>query len=238
LVPLLPMFSRLADPYDWPELKLRIRQGMVLTAITMLPLSALMMALAFPLVRIVYERYAFTSDTSQLVSSVLVAYSLGMFVYLGRDVLVRVFYALGDGDTPFRISVVNIGINAGLDYLLVKPFGAPGLVLATVLVNLISMVAMLWYLNRKLHGLPLQEWGIPLLQLLVISAIAGLSSWGTLNGSQYILGNQGLWVLLLQVCLAGAVGLVVFAILAIRLDLPELKTLVERLKQRFIKSKP
>ncbi|WP_019499222.1 murein biosynthesis integral membrane protein MurJ [Pseudanabaena sp. PCC 6802] len=237
LVPLLPMFSRLADPHDWPELKLRIRQGMMLTAITMLPLSALMMALAFPLVRIVYERYAFTSDTSQLVASVLVAYGLGMFVYLGRDVLVRVFYALGDGDTPFRISVVNIGINAGLDYLLVKPFGAPGLVLATVLVNLISMVVLLWYLNRKLYGFPWREWGIPLLQLVVISAIAGLSSWGILNGSQYILGDRGLWVLLLQVCLAGAAGLVVFAILVMRLDLPEVKTLVERLKQRFFKSK-
>jgi putative peptidoglycan lipid II flippase len=238
LVPLLPMFSRLADPYDWPELKLRIRQGMMLTAITMLPLSALMVALAFPVVRIVYERFAFTSDTSQLVASVLVAYSVGMFVYLGRDVLVRVFYALGDGDTPFRISVVNIGINAGLDYILVKPFGAPGLVFATVLVNLISMVAMLWYLNRKLHGLPLREWSLPLLQLTVISAIAGLSSWGILQGSQHLLGSQGLWVLLLQVCLAGAIGLVVFAILTIRLDLPEVKTLVERLKQRFLKSKP
>jgi putative peptidoglycan lipid II flippase len=237
LVPLLPMFSRLADPADWPELKLRIRQGMMLTAITMLPLSALMMALAFPLVRIVYERYAFTQDTSHLVASVLVAYGLGMFVYLGRDVLVRVFYALGDGDTPFRISVINIGINAALDYFLVKPFGAPGLVLATVLVNLISMVALLWYLNRKLHGLPLREWGLPLLQLTVISAIAGLSSWGILQGSQHIFGSRGLLVLLLQVCLAGAVGLVMFAMLVMRLNLPEVNTLVERLKQRFFKSK-
>jgi putative peptidoglycan lipid II flippase len=31
------------------------------------------------------------------------AYWLGMPAYLGRDVLVRVFYALGDVTTPFRL---------------------------------------------------------------------------------------------------------------------------------------
>jgi len=40
------------------------------------------------------------------------------FVYLGRDVLVRVFYALGDGITPFRVSMVSIFLNAVLAYVL------------------------------------------------------------------------------------------------------------------------
>ena len=35
------------------------------------------------------------------------AYGLGMPAYLARDVLVRVFYALGDGQTPFRVSVAG-----------------------------------------------------------------------------------------------------------------------------------
>jgi putative peptidoglycan lipid II flippase len=237
LVPLLPMFSRLADPSDWPELKLRIRQGIMLTAITMLPLSALMIALALPMVRVAYERGAFTNATSQFVASVLIAYSVGMFVYLGRDVLVRVFYALGDGDTPFRISIINIGINAFLDYFLVKPFGAPGLVLATVGVNVISMVALLWCLNRKLHGLPWREWSIPVLQLTLASAIAGFASWGTLKGSQHILGSDGLLIILLQLCLAGGVGLGVFALLVVRLNLPEVSTVVDRVRQRFFRPK-
>ena len=59
LVPFLPIFSRLTDPRDWPELKDRIRQSLILTALTMLPLSALMITLAGPIVRVVYERYAF-----------------------------------------------------------------------------------------------------------------------------------------------------------------------------------
>ena len=70
LVPLLPIFSRLADPKDWTELKDKIRQGLMLTGITMLPLGAIMFALSFPIVRVVYERGAFGIKDSQLVGSV------------------------------------------------------------------------------------------------------------------------------------------------------------------------
>ncbi|MBA2748274.1 MAG: murein biosynthesis integral membrane protein MurJ, partial [Tatlockia sp.] len=146
LVPMLPIFSRLADPQDWDELKGRIRQGLLITAITMLPLGAITIALAVPIVRVVYERGAFDRNASQLVSSLLVMYGIGMFVYLGRDVLVRVFYALGDGDTPFRISMVSIFFNIIFAYVFFKMLGAPGLVLATVVVNIISMLLLFWML--------------------------------------------------------------------------------------------
>lgn len=235
LVPLMPIFARLAAPENWEELKQRIRQGLTMTAITMLPLSALMIVLALPISRVVYERYAFKIEDSYLTASVLVAYSVGMFVYLGRDVLVRVFYGLGDADTPFRISIVNIFINALLDFFLVKPFGAPGLVLATVGVNLLSMLMMLWILNRRLHGLPLKEWSVPVLGLAVGSAIAGIATWVTLWATQKALGTEGLLVQLLQLLIAGIVGLVIYALIATQLKLPEVDLLVDRLKQRFFK---
>jgi putative peptidoglycan lipid II flippase len=186
LVPLLPIFSRLADPKDWVELKDRIRQGLLLTGVTMLPLSAMMIALSQPIVRVIYERYAFKAADSQLVGSVLLASSLGMFVYLGRDVLVRVFYALGDGGTPFKISVVNIFLNALFDFLLWKPLGAPGLVLATVCVNVISCIALLWSLDRRLNGLPWRSF-IPLFSLAAASIVTGLATWGTSLGFQRLI---------------------------------------------------
>ncbi|MGA7932380.1 MAG: murein biosynthesis integral membrane protein MurJ [Kovacikia sp.] len=235
LVPLMPIFARLAAPENWSELKIRMRQGLLMTAITMLPLSALMVALAVPISRVVYERYAFKVEDSYLTASVLVAYSVGMFVYLGRDVLVRVFYGLGDGATPFRISIINIFINALLDFLFVKPFGAPGLVLATVGVNLISMIMLLWILNRRLNGLPLRDWGIPTLGLIIGSLLAGLACWGTLWGTQHLLGTEGLLIQLGQILISGCVGFLLFAIIAAQLRLPEVDLLVNRFRQRFLR---
>lgn len=233
LVPLLPMFARLAAPENWPELKGRIRQGLLLTALTMLPLGALMVALAVPIVQVIYERGAFKATDSLFVASLLVAYSLGMFVYLARDVLVRVFYALGDGNTPFRISIVNIFLNAILDYFLVQYFGAPGLVLATVGVNFTSTIALLWLLNRKLNGLPLLEWSFPLLSLTGASVVAGFASWGVSLGLQQVWLVQGLLLRLLQLSLAGFVGLAIFAAIAVLMKLPEVDIFAARLRQKF-----
>nr|WP_228035236.1 murein biosynthesis integral membrane protein MurJ [Oculatella sp. LEGE 06141] len=235
LVPFLPIFSRLAEPAQWDELKVRIRQGLFLTALTMLPLSAIMITLAFPIVRVIYERFAFDEDASQIVTPVLIAYGIGMFFYLGRDVLVRVFYALGDGETPFRISIINIVINGVLDYVLVGPLGAPGLVLATVGVNLISTIALLVLLDRKLNGLPWRDWSLPTLQLTGISVLAGIACWGTLQGCERLLGTEGFLVQLLQLGASSLVGLAVFALLSTRLNLPEVDMLVGRLRQRFFR---
>jgi putative peptidoglycan lipid II flippase len=237
LVPLLPIFSRLTDPQDWGDLKIRIRQGLILSAFTMLPLGALMITLAVPIVRVVYERGAFQKDESQLVASLLIAYGTGMFVYLARDVLVRVFYALGDGDTPFRISSINIFLNVVLAYLFINVLnlGAPGLVLTTVGVNLSSTLMLLWLLHRKIHGLPLLEWSLPILGMTAGSVVAGAASYGTLEVSQRLLGRDGLPVQLLQLSLAGLVGISIFAIITTYMKLPEVDAFVVRLRQRVFK---
>ncbi|MEY3735354.1 MAG: murein biosynthesis integral rane protein MurJ [Cyanobacteriota bacterium] len=199
LVPLLPVFSRLAAPEDRPELVARIRQGLMLSSACMLPLGALMVGLADPLVALVYERGAFDHQAARLVGQLLMAYGIGMPAYLGRDVLVRVFYALGDGTTPFRFSMAGIGFNALFDWLLVGAptpwgltlpalnFGAPGLVLATVLVNLLTCGALLLALRQKLGGLPLRLWLRDSLRLAAASVLMAAVAWS----SSWLLGRPG-----------------------------------------------
>ncbi|MCY7332569.1 MAG: murein biosynthesis integral membrane protein MurJ [Pseudanabaena sp. CAN_BIN31] len=237
LVPLFPVLSKLTDPENWGELKERIRQGLMLTALTMLPLSALMVALALPISQVVYERYAFDREASELTGIVLMAYSVGMFVYLGRDVLVRVFYALGDGETPFKISIVNIFLNGIFDYFLIQKFGVAGLVLSTVSVNVISMFAMLYILDRRLNGMSLKSWSITILGLFTASAIAGGASWGiynflsrdfaSMNAVQRFAGGLG------GIAIASTVGLLIFGAIAMQMKIPEIQTLTNQIKRRF-----
>ncbi|ELR99580.1 murein biosynthesis integral membrane protein MurJ [Gloeocapsa sp. PCC 73106] len=233
LVPLLPKLSRLSAPESREELKLRIRQGLILTALTMLPLSAIFVALALPIVQLVYQRYAFQADASLLVAPVLTVYGLGMFFYLGRDVLVRVFYALGDGETPFRISLINIVLNAVLNFFLIKVFGIPGLVLATVGVNIFSMILFLLILDRRLQGLPLKSWLATIVALFGATFVAGSGSWFCNWGLQSLWGDQGWFILLLNITLSTSVAVVLFGAIALQLKLPELEILLRQLKQKF-----
>jgi putative peptidoglycan lipid II flippase len=236
LVPFLPVFSRLTDPESWGELKSRVRQGILITAVAMLPLGALMLALSKPIVQLVYERGVFDPEASAITASVLAAYAFGMFVYLGRDILVRVFYALGDGQTPFRISMVNIGFNALFDYLLVERFGVPGLVLATVSVNVISMIALTYFLNKRLNGVGWQGWVLPIVGLTGASFAGGSVSWWVAHQIAAQIPTANFFTFALQLAIAGSSGLLVFLIIATQLRIPEVKLFVNGIVGRFKKA--
>jgi len=238
LVPLLPVFARLTAPADRPALVDRIRQGLMLSSASMLPLGALFVALAGPIVALVYERGAFDNQAAVIVTSLLMAYGFGMPVYLGRDVLVRVFYALGDGTTPFRWSVAGIGLNVIFDWTLVGGptpwgqqlpalnFGAPGLVLATVGVNAITCLALLLALQSRLGGLPLRVWARDSLLLLGAAAVAGGAAWVL---ASFVAWPQGLVGLGLQLGLSGAMGLALYGWMATAAGVPEAQQLVNQL---------
>jgi putative peptidoglycan lipid II flippase len=242
LVPLLPLYARLTAPDDRPELVARIRQGLMLSNASMLPLGALMVALAGPIVALIYERGAFDSQAASLVAGLLMAYGVGMPAYLARDVLVRVFYALGDGNTPFRFSVAGIGLNVVFDWLLVggpSPwglqlpalnFGAPGLVLATVGVNVFTCTGLLLALRNRLGGLPLRLWGRDTLLLTGAAVAAGLVAWGLASAVAWPGGRGGR---LLETSLCSALALAVYGLGASAAGVPEARQLQRQLLQRL-----
>ena len=237
LVPLLPVFARLSAPEQRNELIARIRQGVMLSNASMLPLGALMIALAAPIVALIYERGSFDAAAAQLVVGILMAYGLGMPAYLARDVLVRVFYALGDGQTPFRISVAGIGLNVGFDWLLVggpSPSGlmvpalnagAPGLVLATVAVNVITCLVLLLALQPSWGGYPCRS-GAATAAADLSAVVAGIIAWAM---AQWIQWPDHLFGLALQVALCGGVGAGLYGLLASSFGVPEARQLSRQL---------
>jgi putative peptidoglycan lipid II flippase len=188
-------------------------------------------------VALVYERGAFDAGAAVLVGGLLMAYGVGMPAYLARDVLVRVFYALGDGTTPFRFSVAGIGLNVAFDWLLVGGptpwglqlpalnFGAPGLVLATVGVNVITCLGLLLALGQRLGGLPLLGWARDTLLLLVASLLAGLAAWALASQVDWPADLVGrLW----QTGLSGGVGLLLYTAVAGALRVPEAQQMIHQ----------
>ena len=241
LVPLLPVYARLTAPADRPELVSRIRQGLMLSNASMLPLGALMIALAGPIVAVVYERGAFGAEAASLVGALLMAYGLGMPAYLARDVLVRVFYALGDATTPFRWSVAGIGLNALFDWVLVGgptpwgrqlpglDFGASGLVLATVAVNLITCGALLLALRSWLGALPLRLWARDTGLLLLAALLAGGVAWLVAG---VVAWPRGLVGSLMQLGIAAAFATGTYGLASSLAGVPEARQLVLMLRRR------
>ena len=243
LVPLLPALSRLISSTDCrPALINKIRQSLMLSTASTVPLGALFVVLGGPIVSLIYQRGAFNSAATELVTSLLIAYGIGMPAYLGRDVLVRIFYALGDGNTPLKLSLVGIGLNIFLDWFLVGQslpwmwgtlsplrFGAPGIILATVAVNCLTCLALLLVLHHKLGGLPLLSWLSDSICLLAAGLIGGLAAWSL---SQKMIWPAGTPGYLLQISVSGVVGLTTYIAIAGMMGIPEMAVLALHFKRR------
>ena len=109
-------------------------------------------------------------------------------------------------------------------------FGAPGLVLATVAINLLTCLALLVGLQQQVGGLPLRRWGMDLLRL----AIAGvLAAGGAGILVTVVPWPAGLLGLLLQVSAPGLLGLALFALIGEQLQVPEVREVTQLVVGRF-----
>ncbi|KAI3463043.1 hypothetical protein Pfo_019706 [Paulownia fortunei] len=155
VLPLVPTFSKLVKTSSWERLVDNLERALLLCMVLLLPIFSIMRILAEPIIHVLFERFAFDSSASALVSTLFLAYSLGAPFFIARDLLVAVFYALGDGKGPFLVSAGAVALNAILDWLSVSRFdlGAKGLALSTSFTAAVSAFLLFHLLKRKLSGL-------------------------------------------------------------------------------------
>ncbi|XXG79718.1 hypothetical protein AAC387_Pa09g0729 [Persea americana] len=156
MLPLIPTFSRLEKSSSWPSLKENLQQAILLCVASVLPITLSVCVLAKEIISILFQRFAFDSAASTLVSSLLICYSIGSPFHVIRELLVVVYYALEDGKLPFLISVAAILLNGILDWLFISQFnlGAQGLVFSTSFVTALSMLMLFYLLLKKLPDAP------------------------------------------------------------------------------------
>jgi putative peptidoglycan lipid II flippase len=237
LIPLLPVYSRLSGEEDRSELLSKIRQGLITLAIAVLPLMAFCIALSEPIVQIIYQRGAFNSKATQLVSGLFIAGTVGMFSFLGRDLMIRLFYVLGDGKTPLIMSFLGIALNFALDFLLIKWIGAPGIPLATTGVTTITFVGLAWLFRKKVGPLGWRSGLFGPLAILFIGALfTGALTWGVYAGLQHFWPGEYFFAVLTKLLIALSIGLASQALWLWRLDFPEITLFRNQILRRFKKS--
>ena len=151
-VPRMPLLAQDAARSNWREFDSKCRDmaraGMHLG----LPLAVSLVVFAQEIVKLVYERSAFTPASTVQVVPVLTVYACGISLFIWRDVLVRAFYAMGRGRVPAITSASALVANAALNAFLCERVATPaaGLVLSTVIVTAVSVCVLTAVLKRAL----------------------------------------------------------------------------------------
>ncbi len=196
---LLPTLSGLAAEKNYPEFRATLRQGVAYLLFVNLLASVLLLVLAEPIVRLIFEYRRFDKGSTADVSLALACLAPGLVCFSGVNILARAFFALGDTRTPMRISVLCFALNLGFVLLFLPGYRAAGLGVANTLSSIFNVGCLIYALRRKLGRL---EWGSlwrTLRGALGATVLAGLVAWAVNRGWATRFGHATLWLRLGQV---------------------------------------
>jgi len=153
----LPSLSRLAARGDQEALGRTFAFGMRLTLFVALTATALLVALAEPVVTLLFQRGQFDAESVRGTSQALMAQGLGIWLVAAVRQLVSMYYALGDTRTPVAVAAADLCVFVVLALLLRGPFGHVGVGLAVTGSSAVQMLLLWRGLRRKLPTLHTRE---------------------------------------------------------------------------------
>jgi putative peptidoglycan lipid II flippase len=150
---LFPTLSRFATRRDFNGLRGTMANGVRLIALMLIPSAVLMIVLAHPITRLIYQRGVFTSHATDLVATAMIFWALSLPAQGISLLFSRTFFSLQRPWITTAIAVANLVVNVGLSALLYKPFGIAGIVLGSVAGTLTMALLQGYQLSRLLHGI-------------------------------------------------------------------------------------
>jgi putative peptidoglycan lipid II flippase len=230
---LLPTLAGLASAKKYPEFRQTLNQGLSYLAFANLIASAIALALAVPIVRLIFERGKFGPDATLRVGLSLACLAPGLLMFSMNNILGRAFYALNDIKTPMKISVLCLVLNLGFAFWLVQPYREAGLGVANTLSASLNLALLVYALRRKLKHLGLEGLVHALLVLVPAAVLAGViaSVLGWLWDQKF--GHGTLTAKLGAVFVPGGIAVLVYWRVALWAKVPAARDTAELLFRRF-----
>jgi putative peptidoglycan lipid II flippase len=233
LVPILPRFTEQVASNRIDDLKSELSKALRLLWFLALPIAALLMAIPTPIIKLLFERGKFTTHSTEMVTTVMLFLAPGIFFYLARDLITRVFYAHQDSKTPFLVAIAAIILQTVLDWLFVFQMktGIAGIAIATTLVTVFNLFALTFFARKKIGRLGTTKLIYPTAIMLIASAACGAIAW-LVSGQTTQLIPQNFVGQVISLSLSCGLGLVAYLIICVLFKLEEPSSVASRLIKR------
>jgi putative peptidoglycan lipid II flippase len=188
---LFPTLSRLAARRDPAGMRRTVGNGIRQINLLLIPSAAVMAVLAEPIVRLVYQRGEFTPYSTHLVSTALFWFSFSL-PFAGVNLLLgRTFFALKRPWIPTGLAAMNIVVDIIVSLALYKPLGIAGLVIGTVVANIVMTWLQLRRLRAGFNGrLEGAQTTMITVRILIATAIITVIAWALWKGLESLLGTS------------------------------------------------
>ncbi len=228
---LFPTLARYAARADFDRLRSTMANGTRQILLLLVPAAASILVLAEPMTRLVYQRGVFDAQSTELVSEALFWFAVSL-PFSGVFLLqTRTFFSLQRPWVPTLVGVANLVITAAVAFLLYEPYGIGGIVAATSLATIMSVLIGGGILHRALGRLELVQLIWSGSRILVSAALlAGVSfiTWDVLDEAL----GRGLGGQIVSLGIALAAGAIVYGVALTLLRVPEMSQVLGLLRRR------
>ncbi len=205
---LLTELSGLVGEKNFPEFRRALREGLLHMMFVNALATVLLIVLAGPMIRLLFEHGVFTAVSTARATGALALLAPGLICFSANNILSRAFYALNDTRTPMLISLFCLALNLVLVFFLAIPLQQRGLAAANT-VSAIANSALLFYaLKRALPRFSLREMAPVIFSISILAAVAAVVAWGTQHLAEARWGHATLLArvaaVFLPITLAGA----------------------------------
>jgi len=147
--PILPKLSKLFAQGRTEEFQSTFGLGMRLIVFFTLPSTAGLILLRKPIVNLLFERGAFTRETTDAVAFALLFYAMGVFAFAAVKLAATVFYAQKDTKTPVIVATVALVSNVILNIILMQFLAHGGLALASSIASFLNFGLLVFLAGKK-----------------------------------------------------------------------------------------
>ncbi|MCP2597473.1 murein biosynthesis integral membrane protein MurJ, partial [Candidatus Aminicenantes bacterium AC-335-G13] len=176
-IALLPTLSEQAAQRKMPEMKKTLIFSLKLIVLITLPSLTGLLLLSKPIIQVLFERGAFVEHSTNLTSTALVFFSIGLPFISGSKILNTVYYSLKDTKTPVIIAAITMVFYLSLSFILMKPLKVGGIALALSLAEAVGLFLLWIFLERKIGGIPKRELFIFSFKVITCSILMGIFIW-------------------------------------------------------------
>lgn len=174
---LLPTLAGLAAEKKYGEFRDTLNQGLNHLLFVNVIASVLLVILAEPIVRLLFQNGKFDMFSTNRAAFALVWLAPGLVAFSATNILARAFYAVGDTSTPMKISMVCLGLNLIFALWLIGPYRQGGLALANTMSSAFNVWLLHYALRRKLKSFNMNAVMKNVWPVLTAAVLAGMVAW-------------------------------------------------------------
>ncbi|MDH4140948.1 MAG: MATE family efflux transporter, partial [Coriobacteriia bacterium] len=207
------VFTELSDQAgrdDWTAFKGTFLRGFRATGLLILPMAAMLVALAEPLVTL-YQAGRFTAEDVPAVAQILRWWGVALFFYASSMFVLRTFYSLKDTRTPMIVNgvltVLQVGLYATLTVGLAgwAGIGLAGIPVTDMIFYALLLATLVFILRRRVGRIGGRDASSTLVRVAAASVAGGGVAYGLLVLTESMASLPAGFLLQLAIC--GVAGL-------------------------------